>query len=288
MIAYDSSPTALFFPETRPTVFGTAAIPSEEALAIEAARLAYLCFETQVQARLDLTSALRAADFGGPTTFNDRSVVPIGFFTDSQGYAALRKADGLAILAFRGTQPTRPRDILLDFDFHTAASPHWPGSVHHGFLHAAEALWPDVKAWLEGEGASRKLLLVCGHSLGAAIATLIAMRSKAERLITIGAPRVGDATFVAGLAATQIKRTRIVDSDDIVTQLPPKFLGYRHPNDGVLIEKNGHINLMPNPAQVDQDVGLQILFNLAVPSIEALPPVLSDHATVNYLRAYWP
>lgn len=288
MIAYDGSPEALFFPETRPTVFGTAPIPGEEALAIEAARLAYLPFETEAQARRDLAEALRGARFGGPTTFNDRSALSIGFFTDSQGYAALRKDDGLALLAFRGTQATRPRDILLDLDFHMASSKPWPGSIHHGFLQAAEAMWADVQAWLDGEGAARSSLLVCGHSLGAAIATLIAFRAGAERLITLGAPRVGDADFVDALEGTAIQRTRIVDALDVVAQIPPRFLGYRHPDDGVLIDRHGHVDPQADPSLTDQDVGLQTLFNLAVPQIGALPRALSDHATVNYLRAYWP
>lgn len=288
MIAYNSSPEALFFPETMPTVFGTAAIPGEEALAIEASRLAYLHFETKASARAELTNALKLADFGGPTTFNDRAVIPIGFFTDSQGYGAIRKSDRLAILAFRGTQPTRPRDILLDLDFHSVESEEWPGRVHHGFLNAAEALWPDVKAWLDGEASTRKSLLICGHSLGAAIATLIAMRSGAKRLITIGTPRIGDETFVKALETSAITRTRIIDSNDIVTQIPPKFLGYRHPSGGVLIGPDGHVVQHPQLALLDQDVGPQALFELTLPTPSGLPRPLTDHAPVNYLRAYWP
>ncbi|MBI3346399.1 MAG: lipase family protein [Burkholderiales bacterium] len=287
MIPYDSTSAALFFPENRATVFGTADIPSEEALAIEAARLAYLRFETTVADRAKLASALKVAGFGGPTTFNDRSAIPIGFFTDSQGYAALRKSDGLAVLAFRGTQATRARDVLLDLDFHSATSNDWPGNIHHGFLRAAEALWHDVKAWLDGEGAQRKRLLVCGHSLGAAIATLIAMKAGASRLITIGTPRVGDQTFVSALEGSGIKHTRIVDSTDVVTQIPPTFLGYRHPKDGVFIDSHGTVVLQPNPSQTDQDVGLQLLFQLAITLPGALPPLLTDHAPVNYLRAFW-
>ncbi|MGD9759693.1 MAG: lipase family protein [Comamonas sp.] len=287
MIAYDSSTEALFSPEKRSTVFGTGDIPGEEALAIEAARLAYLHFENKPSARAQLASALRSAGFGGPTTFNDRSAIPIGFFTDSQGYAALRKSDRLAILAFRGTQPTRARDILLNLDFQLSSSDDWPGSIHHGFLRAAEVLWHDVKAWLDGEGGQRSSLLVCGHSLGGAIATLIAMRAGANRLITIGTPRVGDQTFVNALEGSGIKRARVVDSSDVVTQIPPTFLGYRHPKDGVFIDSNGTVVHQPAASQTDQDIGLQLLFELAIPHLGAVPPLLSDHATVNYLRAYW-
>lgn len=281
MIDYDNSPKALFFPEARSTVLGTAVIPSEQALAIEAARLAYLHFEANSAAKMELTAALALAGFGAPATFNDS-------FTGSQGYATIRKSDGGALLAFRGTQPTSPKDILLDLDFHATASGDWPGKVHHGFLRGAQALWPAVKSWLDGEGSNRRALLVCGHSLGAAVATLIAMRASATSLITIGSPRIGDEDFVNALEATKIQRTRIVDSLDIVAQIPPTFLGYRHPQDGVFIDAHGQVVPNPTSDQIDRDVDLELLFRFALPALGELPPPLSDHAAVNYLRAYWP
>ena len=54
--------------------------------------------------------------------------------------------------------------------------------------------------WLAGPACQHSRLILAGHSLGAALATLAATVFPPALLVTLGSPRVGDAEFVAALA----------------------------------------------------------------------------------------
>ena len=282
LIDYDSSREALFQPELRVTIFGAGAQPTFEALAVEAARLAYVHAESRGDALARLSADLAKASFGVPTPFNDSR-------TGSQGFGALRE-DGLGLIAFRGTQADRLRDLLTDIRFQKTPWPEVGGHVHDGFANGARALWPQVKAWLAETAAERQQLIICGHSLGAAIATLLAVPSGATRLVTIGSPRVGNADFSAAFERAGIETTRIVNFEDIVPRVPPSTFGYRHIVGGVLIDGEGILLRSPPPEAVDAniDLGKAAVASALVIGGGPLPRDLSDHAPVNYLRALWP
>jgi len=284
-IEYDGSPDALFHPEHRATVFGSVQPPDSIALAIEIARLAYLRADTDSAEHRRLKDDLSKADFGEPSVFNDAE-------TDSQGFGALRD-DGLALLAFRGTQSDRVKDVLIDLAVFKKPWPRVGGAVHGGFADAADGLWPQVQPWLADTRAQRRRLLVCGHSLGAAIATLLAIPAGASEVVTIGSPRVGDADFKAAYDHAGIPTTRIVDNEDVVTRVPPSFLpfAYRHVGTGLLIGPDGQPVPDASTSATDGNVSPQhalLALRQWVRRGEVLPRDLTDHAPVNYLRAFWP
>lgn len=78
-------------------------------------------------------------------------------------------------------------------------------------------------------------ITITGHSLGAALATLMAydIRTTLENspmvtVISFGGPRVGDRTFRHRLEESGTRILRIVNSDDLVTKLPGFVLENRH------------------------------------------------------------
>jgi hypothetical protein len=90
-----------------------------------------------------------------------------------------------------------------------------------------------------------------GHSLGAALATLSAGRyGSVQGVYTFGSPRVGDEVFKKNF---DVKIFRIVNNDDIVSQLPPRGK-YLHVGELKLIDSDGIIQetLIENKKQVDQ------------------------------------
>lgn len=210
--------------------------------------------------------------------------------THTQGFAAYRKKDQLALLAFRGTQADAPADLLLDAMFLPLQAKGWPGLLHHGFAQGTAAVFPAVERWL-ARHADRARLLVCGHSLGAAIATLVAVRypGPATRLVTMGSPRVGDNTFAQAFAASGVRATRVVNSLDVVTRVPPSnfIVAYRHVGTATFIDSSGKLVSNPTPAQVDGDVAPAGLSDYKAISGLQLPCELSDHAPINYLRPFW-
>jgi hypothetical protein len=216
---YDPSLDAVLHPERQPPL-GPDLPWNEAAVLAECARLAYIRFENGGEAEETLKKALAA--------FRYRDFV--GFFAkgeevgkrhfDTQAFAAVSDA-GTALVVFRGTQSDSFIDLLSDALFLRTA---WAGKgkVHRGFWKSLREALTPIQTWLDSTPHSR--LIVTGHSLGAALATLLAgLRSEAE-LVTFGSPLVGNAEFVASLAGR--KMTRYVDCLDLVTRVPP--LIYQH------------------------------------------------------------
>lgn len=94
-------------------------------------------------------------------------------------------------------------------------SPLIPGRVHPGFAHSLADVWEEIAAaiqglcqahlpeLLSGYGAGRSVpLCFTGHSRGGALAVLAGLRALTTfvlpvRVVTFGAPRVGDPDFAA-------------------------------------------------------------------------------------------
>ena len=81
-------------------------------------------------------------------------------------------------------------DILDDLNFMTTA--YRRARVHKGFLEATLDLWPAIEADLVARCTPSNLpVFVTGHSLGGAMALIAGMTYPFERIVTFGAPRVG-------------------------------------------------------------------------------------------------
>ena len=142
MIDYDPSRIALYSPEERDTVFVKGTRYSAEQLAAEGARLAYVKAEVSQAERLRLTEALARAEFDAPALFGDSN-------TGSEAFAALRRDDGTALVAFRGTQPGDVADLSTDLRANAVPWAESAGRVHAGFAAAARTLFPQVRGWID-------------------------------------------------------------------------------------------------------------------------------------------
>jgi predicted lipase len=90
------------------------------------------------------------------------------------------------IVIFRGTEPTSWEDIKADVQFRRK------GGIHRGFKDALDDIWVSLIADYN-KNAKGKQLVVTGHSLGAALATLYSHRICDPNSVcyTFGSPRVG-------------------------------------------------------------------------------------------------
>lgn len=283
-INYDPTRQSLYHPELRPTVFIKPDRPNPTALAVEAARLAYLRFEDDNAQRDRLNQALAQVGFGSARHFIHEP-------SNGAGFGSV-DTDGFALLAFRGTQADHVVDLLTDANIVQQPWSLGPGNVHAGFARSALGLWPEIEKWLRDAVAPKKTLLICGHSLGAALATLLALPSGAQHLITIGSPRVGDAHFCAALtSADHLNITRIVDCCDGVTQVPPQSLNYQHAGSTTYIDRSGLVTAHPVQQTMDDDRDKARAAYLAryalIPDNVGIRE-LADHSPINYVRAFWP
>lgn len=134
------------------------------------------------------------------------------------------------IIVCRGTQPTELADIASDIKFALVPSSAGIGLVHRGFKHSVDLIWDDLVALLDKYSPGRKVWCT-GHSLGAAMATLIATRCcrmdglPDPVLFTYGSPRVGDKIYARLMDGLGLEHHRWVNNEDIVTRnpLPPYF-----------------------------------------------------------------
>jgi len=154
---------------------------------------------------------------------------------ETQGFIA--GSDRLLLIAFRGTEPTRIKDILTDINLLLTPGP--VGQVHSGFHDALKQIWPQLIDHFHGL-YQRQPVWLTGHSLGAALATLAtarlifdpADRLRIQGLYTFGSPRVGDESFASRFDQVCKGFTfRFRNHNDVVTRVPvPAIFGpqYRH------------------------------------------------------------
>ena len=163
------------------------------------------------------------------------------FFERDGSQAYIFKSDTDCIVACRGTEPNEWNDIRADVNAVTALA-ETVGRVHRGFKQEVDDLWPRLeKALIE----NRKTLWFTGHSLGGAMATISAGRcflshieSNPQQLYTYGSPRVGDKRYVNHV---QLEHYRWVNNNDIVTRVPPTWMGYRHTGTQMYLDSVGQI-----------------------------------------------
>nr|WP_315852923.1 lipase family protein [Roseimaritima sediminicola] len=190
------------------------------------AELAMISYNDQREA----AEAAAAIGFADATLFDNDG---------SQAYRFRNAHD--CVIACRGTEPHEWNDIQADVDAASVLA-ETVGKVHRGFKKEVDDLWPELETALTDNDLP---LWFCGHSLGGAMATICAGRcflshiaSNPEALFTYGSPRVGDNAYVNYV---DLPHYRWVHNNDIVTRVPPSWMGYRHAGREVYADSRGRV-----------------------------------------------
>ncbi len=101
------------------------------------------------------------------------------------------------------------------------------------------------------------------------------IRSEPEELYTYGSPRVGDKAFVENV---KLEHYRWVNNNDIVTRVPPTWLGYRHCGKELYLNNVGVIQELKGWRRVKDRLS-GFLSGLTRFKIDQL----SDHSTMDYI-----
>ena len=141
-----------------------------------------------------------------------------------------RSIDGYTILAIEGTK--EKTDWLTNIKFLLKSD-----DCHRGFKNNSYRSLSKLVCDYEALDKKRKLIIT-GHSLGGATATLIAdliyPNNQNIALITAGSPRPGGRKLKERLK--NVEHLRFVYGDDIVPKTPPWVCGYVHTHQPIPLE----------------------------------------------------
>jgi triacylglycerol lipase len=148
--------------------------------------------------------------------------------SDTQAFVAAD--DHKIIVSFRGTEPSKLKDILSDLRLDRVYFPL--GLIHAGFIKAVDSAWREIAPTIRLFQDNNQTLWFTGHSLGAALATLgvakmLDFAIPVSGLYTFGQPRVGNQNFADAMNKEMEKRYfRFVNNNDVVTRVPLRSMGY--------------------------------------------------------------
>jgi triacylglycerol lipase len=143
-------------------------------------------------------------------------MMPIGFIAQKERNT---------FIVLRGTRTVKEwiRNFSISLSPYPAA--HF-GKVHGGFLQTYGSMRNDIEGTLSSMNQNQKLFIT-GHSLGAALTTLLLpdielhMHREVAAMYTFGSPRVGDDAFARAFNGRFRTRCfRIANTSDIVTSIP--------------------------------------------------------------------
>ncbi len=192
---------------------------------------------TAIEHKGHLSRSLLFAEIASLSYYDEVVVRPVAasmglpgceFFERDGAQAYVLWNDFDCVVACRGTEPGEWNDIRADANAVSVVT-ETLGKVHKGFNDEVNDIWPLLEKALAG---NERALWFCGHSLGGAMATICAGRcflsevvNTPRALFTYGSPRVGDRQFVNFV---KLDHTRWVNNNDIVTRVPPPWMGFRH------------------------------------------------------------
>ena len=169
------------------------------------------------EAQINLNRRLESANFSLVRTFN---------LDDTQAFLATRTKDKIAILAFRGTEANKWKDVQTDIKIWTKKSSDGT-KVHSGFATAYSVVESAVRDAVSHH-CGGYALYITGHSLGGALAVIAAkeLEEKANTTIaacyTFGSPRVGNEELGEKIKAPVY---RVVNAADGVPRVPLMSIG---------------------------------------------------------------
>lgn len=195
----------------------------------------------------------------------------------SQVYSFINRDD--YVIACRGTEPHEWNDVKADLDAQTALA-ETVGRVHRGFKQEVDDIWPMLEQELQD---NQKDTWFTGHSLGGAMATICAGRcllahipTCPKQIITFGSPRVGNKRYIN---YAKVDYLRWVNNNDIVTRVPPVWLGYRHTGKEMYLNFEGKLT-NPTPTQKANDRWKGFKLGLQKGELD----YFTDHSMLRYVE----
>jgi hypothetical protein len=130
------------------------------------------------------------------------------------------------VIAFTGSQTWK--DWLSNLDMRKMRTPF--GGVHSGFIRSFHDIEREVLPYIWALSAVNKPIVICGHSRGGALATLLAAildhhGTPVHSVYALCSPKIGGPDFAEYWRRTGIPLYLLVNGNDVVPTLPPSTWG---------------------------------------------------------------
>lgn len=150
----------------------------------------------------------------------------------------VRRLSDCVIVSIRGTQSIE--DFVTDARFLKTGFLDY--RAHEGFVGEFNVIWPAIAPLI----SPLDPVYITGHSLGGALATLVAMEVKREHgndpiVATFGSPRVFDPEGALAYNAMCPATTRVVHRWDLVPRIPK--IDYQHVEGELHLDDKGRVLL---------------------------------------------
>jgi len=198
----------------------------------------------------------------------------------AQAYVFYNKSD--LIISCRGTQPSEMNDIMADLEVFKADSVTG-NKIHQGFKEEVDKIYESVFDIVSRRALTKKIW-VTGHSLGGAMATILAQRLEfkggydVDTLYTYGSPRAGGPKFRAW-CDKHLNHQRFVNNNDVVPCVPT-FFRWRHSGKCNYIKSTGEVtNLGRWSSERIRDKGWSLLTTIFKGRLD----LVADHNIDDYI-----
>ncbi|KAJ9075683.1 hypothetical protein DSO57_1033571 [Entomophthora muscae] len=211
------------------------------------------------------------------------------FFSGVRGYVAVIPSREEIIVSFASERPQSNKLVLISAPLEHINVRSLEANntninvddvaVHTGLYTTAKSLLSQyrdtVRRLLDQTGYK---LVFAGHSIGAEVASLSLIAAQREfklpwtqlRYIGYGMIRVGNREFARWFNQQRLEATHVVNFDDKVVHLMPRFANYQHFANELFIDKDGSIRLCDNAYFEDPKCsGLEADFELKEPHVHA-------------------
>ena len=163
-----------------------------------------------------------------PTSSDSLPLYATGMLGKPCYFGCVEFKDGNAYVSIRGT--VNPQDWLSNLDFEQVwldPEDQSKGKVEKGFHGLYQQLVPFIVSSIVERSLDSRIdkIYVTGHSLGAAIATLISvhptlLKIRKPILYTFASPRVGCPVFAQYFESLYMEAWRVVNTEDVITTMP--------------------------------------------------------------------
>ena len=205
----------------------------------------------------------------------------VNFFDVEGAQAYLFSNNTDVIITCRGTQPGDMNDIFADLEVFKSDSVTGT-KIHQGFKEEVDKIYNEVEEKVELQQG--KKIWATGHSLGGAMATILAQRLEfagghdVDTLYTYGSPRAGGPRFRAW-CNKHLNHQRFVNNNDVVPCVP-SFFRWRHTGKCHYIKSTGEItNLGRWSSERIRDKGWSLLKTIFKGRLD----LISDHNIDDYI-----